>query len=142
MTLRTSDESEENKTWHLKNPFGLTDKRYDCFTDYSQLCRVSCVSFQAEDAARARQREAEDVARARQREEVSFVRTYVSVHVDVSLKILLPQMITQLRDKLQQKFQNPPADAIKIAVRLPDGIKIEYKFSPADVTMVSITKSA
>ena len=45
-------------------------------------------------------------------------------------------MVTQLRDRLQQKFHDPPVDAVPIAVRLPDGIKIEYKFSHADVTKV------
>ena len=45
-------------------------------------------------------------------------------------------MVTQLRDRLHQKFHDPPVDAVPIAVHLPDGIKIEYKFSPADVTKV------
>ena len=45
-------------------------------------------------------------------------------------------MVTQLRDRLQQKFHDPPVDAVTTAVRLPDGIKIEYKFSPVDVTKV------
>ena len=47
-------------------------------------------------------------------------------------------MVTQLRDRLHQKFHDPPVDAVPIAVYLPDGIKIEYKFSPADVTKVRL----
>ena len=47
-------------------------------------------------------------------------------------------MVEQLRNRLQQKFQQPSPDAVKIAVRLPDERKIEYNFNPSDVTKVGL----